>query len=146
MRRSAAGGLALIAAAWLATGAAGAPDKPKPKPPPKPKVELLTTNQEGALRREAIKVSVHSRRGSEVRVKATLFVDGYPDDYYFRLGPETRKLKGNDTTVALELSARKREVLDFAAQTCRPAKVSVTAKVGKRAGTLSDNLRKPADC
>jgi hypothetical protein len=138
--------LALFAAAWLAAGAGGAPPKPKPKPPPKPKLELLTRNQEGALRREAIRVSAHSRRGAEVRVKATLFVDGYPDDYYFRLGPETRKLKGDDATVSLDLSARKREVLDFAAQTCRPASVSVSAKVGKRTGTLSDNLRKPADC
>ena len=142
MRRIATTALLIVS---LAAAGAAAKPKPKPKPPP-PRLELLTTNQLGALQHKAIKVAVRARRAKEIRVKASFVVDGYPDDFYFRLGPETKKLKDREARVALPLSARKREVLDFAAQTCRPATVSLTAKAGKRTGTLNDNLKKPRDC
>jgi hypothetical protein len=138
---------ALATVVAIAAGGAGAAigEKPKPKPP-KPRVELLTGNQEGALRHRAIRAEVRSRRGSQARVKGTLYVDGYPDDYVFRLGPKSKRLRGGEARVALELSARQREVLDFAAQTCRPASITVSAKVGKRSRTVDERLRKPRDC
>ena len=82
---------------------------------------LLTATEEGALRRKAIKVEVDSSRGAEARVKATFVVDGYPEDFTFRLGPETGKLRDGEATVRLPLSPRQREVLDFAIKSCRGA-------------------------
>jgi hypothetical protein len=134
-------------AALLALGGAGAATEAKPKPrKPKPKLELMTTTQEGALARKAIKVAVNSKRGREARLRGTLFVDGFPDDYHFRLGPKTKRLRGGEATFALPLSARKREVLDFAAQTCRPASVDLAVKVGRGRDALDKRLRKPNDC
>jgi hypothetical protein len=135
-------------AATLAIAAGGVTDaKPKPrKPKPKPRLELLTPNQLGAVRRGAIKIEIRSKRGAEARLRGTLFVDGFPDDFYFRLGPRTGPLKGKEAIVSLPLSARKREVLDFAAQTCRPAGVDATVKVGRGRASLSERLKKPPDC
>ena len=105
---------------WRAGGAATAkPDEPKPKP--KPKLELLTATQEAALAKQAIKVAVTSKRGDEARVKATLVVDGFPDDFTFRLGPESKRLRNRKANVRLKLSARQQEVLAFAAQACDEA-------------------------
>lgn len=138
-----------LLAALTATAAAGfavpAGQAAKPKLP-KPKVSLLTTKQEGALRRESIKISVEAKRGETVRVEAGFLIDGYPEDYFFRLGPERKRLRAGKAIVSLALSARQREVLDFAAQTCRPASLDLEAKVGKRTGTAKGRLKKPADC
>ena len=86
---------AIIAAGLLslALTGPGMAEKPEPKPKPKPKLELLTETQEAVLRKEAVKVEVQSKRGDEARVKARLVVDGFPDDYSFRLGPESRRLR-----------------------------------------------------
>ena len=139
--------IAMTAVLIVSLATAGATAKPDRKPPkPKPELELLTRNQEGALQHKAIKASVRSRRGREARVKGTLFVDGFPDDYYFRLEPRTKRLKGNDAAFSFPLSARKREVLDFAAQTCRPASVTLSVRVGRGSDSLSERLKKPGDC
>ena len=91
--RGAALGAAVALGLASAGGAAARPDEPKPEPKPTPKLELLTETQDEALRKKAIKVEVSSRRGDEVRAQATLVVDGFPDDYTFRLGPESQPLR-----------------------------------------------------
>jgi hypothetical protein len=131
--------------------AAAKPD-PKPKPPkPKPQVALLTNSQEGALRKREIKVDIESRRGDKASGEATLVVDGAPaEDYVFKLGPERAKLREGEAKLRFALSARKREVLEFASLTCRAATVDVRAEVtaGERTGAASDagHLKRPADC
>jgi hypothetical protein len=137
---------ALSVIAGLAVLAGGGVAISKPKPPPKPKLELLTETEEKALRKRAIKVGVHSRRGREVRAEATLVVDGYPDDFVFKLGPDRERLSGDDATLRFPLSARKREVLDFAIKSCRGATVAVRAEVGRGHGTLEANLARPSEC
>jgi hypothetical protein len=132
-----------IAVGLLAAGADAKPPKPKPKPP---ELTLLTETEQGALRREAIKLAVESRRGSETRVTARFVVDGYPEDFPFRLGPETRKLKDDRAIVNLGLSPRMREVLDFAIKSCRGATLAIEAKVGRRTGHLDAGLRRPREC
>ena len=72
-----------------ATAAEAKPDKPPAE------AELLTETQEAVLRNEAVKVQVRSRRGREARVKAGLVVDGF-DDFSFRLGPESRRLRDRE--------------------------------------------------
>jgi hypothetical protein len=135
----------LGAAAALAV-AAGAPAKPdEPKPQPKPKLELLTASQQEALAKRAIKVAVSSKRGDEVRAEATLVVDGFPDDFTFKLGPESKPLKRRQAKLRFPLSARKREVLEFAAQACDKATVAVEARAARRTGTLDATLRSE-DC
>ena len=109
LRRIAAA--ALVLAAATASGAAWAKPDDTPKPKPKPKLELLTASQEEALLKGAVKVEVRSKRGDEVRVKAILVVDGFPDDFTFKLGPESKGLRDGRAKVKLGLSARKREVL-----------------------------------
>ena len=128
----------------VAAGSEAKPDKP-PKPP-KPKLELLTGSQQGALRREEIKVGVNSRRGEEARVVARFVVDGYPDDFTFRLGPESTKLRDNDGVAHLQLSQRQLEVLDFAIKSCHGATLAITAEVGKGTGHLNASLKTPAEC
>jgi hypothetical protein len=123
-------------AALVAGGAALA--KPKPPPKPKPKLELLT--------KRAIKIGVESKRGRKVGAEATLVVDGFPDDFVFKLGPDREKLRNDEATLRFPLSARKREVLDFAIKSCRGATISVRAEVGKGKGFLNGNLRRPSDC
>lgn len=129
-------------------GGAGATAKPPDKPPkpPKPKVTVLTSNQEGALRHEMIKAEVTAKRAKRVRATAQLVVDGYPEDFSFRLGPVDAKLRDREAKVRFELSPRQLEVLDFAAQTCRGATVSVSAKAGKRTGSATTGLAVPGDC
>ena len=146
-RSTATARAAAVCTAVLALGATAAAKPPdKPPKPPKPKVTILTGNEEGALRHEAIKVSVVAKRAKQVRVKAQLVVDGYPDDFSFRLGPVEAKLRDREARVRFGLSPRQREVLDFAAQTCRGATVSVAAKTGKRTGAASTALAVPGDC
>ena len=123
-------------------GAATKPDEPKPKP--KPKLELLTETQEAALSKGAIKVEVTSKRGDEARVKATLVVDGFPDDFSFRLGPESKRLRNRKAKVKLKLSARQQEVLEFAAQACDDATLTAQARAAQRTGTLAAELRSEA--
>ena len=88
---------------------------------------------------------MHSKRGDEVRVKATLVVDGFPEDYTFRLGPESEKLRDREAKVRLRLSARQREVLAFAAQACDDATVSARGKAAGKTGRVSGPLR-PKGC
>ena len=136
----------MIAGIAVLAGAGVAISKPKPPPKPKPKLELLTETEEEALRKRAIKVGVFSRRGREVRAEATLVVDGYPDDFAFKLGPDREPLRGDDATLRFPLSARKREVLDFAIKSCRGATVTVRAEVGRGRARLEANLARPSAC
>ena len=87
-----------------------------------------------------------SKRGAQARVKAQLVVDGYPDDFTFRLGPEEAKLRDNDGVARLALSQRQREVLDFAIQSCHGATLAISATVGKRTGHLNASLAMPGEC
>jgi hypothetical protein len=131
----------------LLVGAAASEAKPdKPPKPPKPKLDLLTATEQGALRREEIKVGVTSRRGEEARVVARFVVDGFPDDFVFRLGPESTKLRDNDGVAHLELSQRQLEVLDFAVKSCHGATLAITAEVGKGTGHLNASLKTPTEC
>ncbi|MGH2987294.1 MAG: hypothetical protein ACRDLO_11505 [Solirubrobacterales bacterium] len=134
-------GVALAAAAIGGVAAAKPDDEPKPKP----KLELRTESQEEALRNKAIKVAVRSKRGDEVRVKATLVVDAFPSPHTFKLGPESKRLRDGKAKVRLNLSARKREVLAFAAQACDKATVEVEARAARETGSLEGTLR-PEDC
>jgi hypothetical protein len=138
--------LAIVAAGltvMLTPASAGGAEKPHR--PPKPKLELLTETQEAVLRNDAIKVRVRSRRGREARVKAGLVVDGFPDDYSFRLGPESRRLRDREAKLKLPLSARQAEVLAFAEQACGGATLTLAAKAGKRQTRLEAPLR-AKDC
>jgi hypothetical protein len=144
LRRHRAAALIAAAAALTALGA-DAPAKPKP-PPPNPKITLLTGTEQGVLRRESIKVEVRSARGRETKVVINAVVDGYPEDYPFRLGPEKRKLKGNDTTLRFKLSPRQLELLDFAIKSCRGTSLAIHAEVGRGSSTLSTGLRRPREC
>jgi hypothetical protein len=147
LRRHRAATLVAVAAIALgATSGLGAAAKPPHPKPPKPKLELLTGTEQGALRRKEIKVGVTSKRGDEARVEARLVVDGYPDDFVFRLGPESAKLRDRDGVAKLELSQRQLEVLDFAIKSCHGATVAITATVGKATGHLNGSLAMPADC
>jgi hypothetical protein len=140
---TAGGVLGATATLVLGAGALAKPEDPEPKPP-KPKVELLTASQEEALRSRAIKVAVSSTRGDEVRAAATLVVDGFPDDFSFKLGPESKPLKRRQAKIRFPLSARKREVLEFAAQACDNATLAVEARAARRTGTLDATLRSEA--
>ena len=136
------GGLGAAAALAIAAGALAKPDEPKPQP--KPKLELLTASQQEALATRSIKVAVSSKRGRQVRGEATLVVDGFPDDFTFKLGPETKPLKRSQAKLRFPLSSRKREVLEFAAQACDAATVSVDARAAQQTGTLEATLRSEA--
>jgi hypothetical protein len=141
--------VAVIAIAAISGGAAIAADataKPDHKPKPKPKLTLLTTTEEAALSKQAIKVAVESKAGEQVRVEATFVVDGFPEDFVFRLGPEKKRLRDHAATVKLRLSPRKREVLDFAIKSCRGASLDLQARAAKRTGRLSADLATPGDC
>jgi hypothetical protein len=139
MRRGlgiAGGALGAAAALAIAGAALAKPDEPKPKP----KVELLTESQQEALEKRAIKVAVSSKRGDAVRAEATLVVDGFPDDFTFKLGPESKPLKRRQAKLRFPLSSRKREVLEFAAQACDPATVEVDARAAGKTGRLKASL------
>ena len=135
------GGLGAAAALAIAAGALAKPDEPKPPP----KLELLTASQQEALAKRSIKVAVSSKRGSQVRGEATLVVDGFPDDFTFKLGPESKPLKRDQANLRFPLSSRKREVLEFAAQACDKATVAVEARAARKTGTLEATLRSE-DC
>jgi hypothetical protein len=138
----------LIALAALLATAASVAAKPDHdhKPKPKPKLTLLTLTQEAALERQAIKVEVESKAGTKARVKARFVVDGFPDDFVFRLGPVGKRLRDNEATAKLKLSARQREVLDFAMKSCRDASLNLKATAATRTGRLRAQLQLPADC
>jgi hypothetical protein len=135
----------LWVAALLAAGGV-ASSKPKPPPKPKPKLELLTQTEEAALRKRAIKVGVQSRRGRKVEAEATFVVEDYPADFVFKLGPDREKLRDDEATLRFPLSARKREVLDFAIKSCEGASITVRAKVGRGRGKLDARLERPSNC
>jgi len=135
------GPIAVAAAFALAPAPASSDDAPHK---PKPKLELLTETQRAALRHESIRVGVESRRGDEARAEAGLVVEGYPDDFHFRLGPERKRLRDGEATIRLKLSARQHEVLAFAAQACMGTTVNVEAKAAGKTAKLSAHLRK--DC
>jgi hypothetical protein len=131
--------LCAVAVLALAAGARAKPDEPPPQP--KPKLELLTASQQEALDQRAIRVAVSSKRGKTVRADATLVVEGFPADYTFKLGPESERLKRRQAKLRFPLSARKREVLEFAAQACDNATVDVEARAARKTGTLEGTLR-----
>ncbi len=138
-------GAVLVLSLALAASAIGA--KPKPPKPPKPVLTVLTRTEQGALEKRAIKVRIESKRGKRAVLEGTLLVDGYPDDYLFKLGPKGTRLKARRGSVSFGLSARKREVLDFAIKTCRGATVEVTGEVRRgRSRTISAELATPPDC
>ena len=140
----------LAIAALAVAGVAGVPAGAEPKPPkPKPKLELMTTTQEKVLERRLIKVRVDSKRGDRVTAKGTLVIDGYPDDFPFKLATQRERLRKREANVKWRLNAREREVLDFAIKSCRPATVKVRARIGKgkRDGArLHKHLKRPAEC
>jgi hypothetical protein len=133
--------LAIVAAGLALALVVSSSAAEKPQRPPKPKLELLTETQEAVLRNEAVKVRVRSKRGREARVKAGLVVDGFPDDFSFRLGPESRRLRDREARLRLPLSARQAEVLAFAEQACDGATLTLAAKAGKRRTSLETPLR-----
>ena len=138
---------AFAATASLVLGVAASGAKPdKPPKPPKPKIELLTVNEQAAVEKRAIKVRVEARRGAEAVASADVVVDGYPEDFPFGLGPETKPLKRNEATIRFPLSARKVELISFAAQTCRGTSITIEAEVKKRVGRISRSLAVPSDC
>jgi hypothetical protein len=128
-----------MAAIAVAAGSVAALKPAEPKP--KPELELLTESHDEALSKRAIKLRVSSKRGDEVRAKATLVVDGFPDDFTFDLGPESRPLRKREANVKLKLSARQREVLEFAAQACDKATLEARARAANRTGRLDATLR-----
>ena len=137
-----AGGLGAAAALAIAAGAFAKPDEPKP--PPKPKLELRTASQQEALATRSIKVAVSSKRGRQVRGEATLVVDLFPP-HTLKLGPESKQLKRGKAKLRFPLSARKREVLEFAAQACDQATLAVEARAAGQTGTLNATLH-PEGC
>ena len=132
-----AGGLGAAAALAIAAGAIAKPDEPKPPPPPK--LELRTATQQEALATQAIKVAVSSKRGRQVRGVATLVVDLFPPQT-LKLGPESKPLKRGKAKLRFPLSARKREVLEFAAQACDTAALAVEARAAGQTGALDATL------
>jgi hypothetical protein len=126
-------------------GAAIAAPKPPPKPPP-PELTLRTGTEKGALRRGEIKVAVEAKRAKNVTVTAVFTVDGYPSDYVFDLGPERASIRDGDAQIRFRLSARQKEVLDFAIKSCHGATLDVKAKTEKRTGRLHGSLKMPRDC
>jgi hypothetical protein len=135
----AGGTLGAVAALVIAAGAFAKPDDPQPQP--KPKLEMVTASQQQALDERAITVAVSSKRGKKVRADATLVVEGFPADYTFKLGPESKPLKRRQAKLRFPLSARKREVLEFAAQACDKATVEVEARAARKTGRLEATLR-----
>ena len=122
--------LAILAAPLIALGPASAPADESEREP-KPSVKLLTETQRAVLRNDAVKVRVRSQRGRKARVEADLLVEGFPDDYRFALGPESRRLRDDRAKVRLPLSARQAEVLAFAEQACDGATLRLEAHAGR---------------
>ena len=150
-RSCAAESAAAIASALLALGLASVagvavakPDDDKPPKPPKPTVTVLTTTEIGALENRQIKVQVTAKKAETATVSGTLLIDGFPDDFSFKLAPRKATLKNGTGKVRWGLSARKREVLDFAIKSCRPASVTVTAEARGRSRTVTARSR-PTD-
>ncbi len=125
----------------------GANAKPNKPPKPKPTLTLLTETEQGVLRRKQIKVRVDTNRGTRARVSNHFVVDGYPSDYPFDLRPQNVRFRKHTAVAKFNLSARQREVLDFAIKTCRGAYVDLKVEVGRRGtGSLTQALALPRDC
>ena len=137
---------ALTVAAALALLGAAVEAKQEPPKPPKPQLTVLTTSQKGALRSKSVKVMVEAKRGKTAHAEGRMLVDGYPEDYLFKLGPDRERLRGGAAKLRFGLSPRKREVLDFAIKTCRGTEVTVTATVAGRTRERSASLAIPDDC
>jgi hypothetical protein len=142
----AGGALALALALTIAAGVVDAKPKPHKPPKPHPRLTVMTGTEQGVLRREEIKVRIDTNRGSAARVTNHFVVEGYPSDYPFDLTPQTKKFRDHTTVVHFPLSARQREVLDFAIKTCRGATVNLGVTVGRGSGTLSQLLQIPRNC
>lgn len=107
---------------------------------------VLTTTEMGALENRQIKVQVTAKKAETATVSGTLLIDGFPDDFSFKLGAKSVSLKDGTGKARWGLSARKREVLDFAIKSCRPASVTVKATARGRSRTVTQDLAVPADC
>ena len=136
----------LTAVAALGLPLAAAESKPKPPKPPKPEITLKTKTEEAALQRGSIKVLVEAKRAKKVTVSADFVVDGYPDDFFFELGPKRERVKQGTAKVKFPLSSRQKEVLDFAIKSCRGASLAIVAKTKQRTGKLDEELALPSDC
>ena len=125
------GGLGASAALAIAAGAFAKPDEPKP--PPKPKLELRTASQQEALATRAIKVAVRSQaRPTRCAARRPWSSTAFPRTYTFKLGPESKPLQATARRSSRsELSARQREVLEFAAQACDKATLAVEARAAR---------------
>ena len=132
----------LLAATSIPAGAKA----PKPPKPPKPTVKLLTVNEQAAVDKRAIKIRVEAKHGAEAKASGDVIVDGYPEDFPFELAQVTKPLKNKQATISFPLSARKVELISFAADTCRSTSITVRAEVKKRVRTVSGNLAVPSDC
>jgi hypothetical protein len=136
---------AFVAAGLLSLALAGPGAEEEPERKPKPQLELRTETQEAVLRKAAIKVAVKSKRGRRARVEARLVVEGFPDDYSFKLGPESHRLRKSEAKLTLPLSARQQEVLAFAEQACDGATLVLEAHAAHRRAQLTAPLP-PKDC
>ena len=117
----------------------------KPPKPPKPTVTVLTTTEVGALSNRSIKVQVGAKKTKTATASGTLLIDGFPEDFSFKLAPKKVNVKNGTGKARWGLSARKREVLDFAIKSCRPASVTVTAEARGRSRTVTQDLAVPAE-
>ncbi len=145
-RREHLAAAALAAILIVSAGVPAGAKPPKPPKPPKPRVTLLTVNEQAAVEKRAIKILVEAKRGAEAKASGDVVVDGYPEDFPFELGQVTRPLRNRQAKVSFPLSARKIELISFAADTCRGTSVTVRAEVKKRVRTVRANLAVPSDC
>jgi hypothetical protein len=109
-------------------------------------VTVLTTTEIGALENRSIKVQIGAKKAKRATASGTLLIDGYPDDFSFKLGAKTVNVKNGTGKARWGLSARKREVLDFAIKSCRPASVTVKAEARGRSRTVTQDLALPGGC
>jgi hypothetical protein len=146
VRRHRAAALIAAGVALLAFSATAVTAKPHKPPKPHPQLTLLTGTEEGVLRRGEIKVRVDTDRGTKARVTNHLLIDGYPSDFPFSFRPEKKRFRNDKAVVRFPLSARMKEVLDFAIKTCRPATVTLGVKVGRGSDSHTQSLALPGDC
>jgi hypothetical protein len=136
----------VIALALAGAAAAKPGDDHKPPKPPKPTVAVLTTTELGALENRSIKAQIGAKKTNTATASGTLLIDGFPDDFSFKLAAKRVNVKNGTGKARWGLSARKREVLDFAIKSCRPASVTVKAEARGRSRTVSADLAVPSDC
>jgi hypothetical protein len=140
-----AGAATVAGPGWVSATASQRPDGPKPK------LRLLTTTQEAALQQEAISVRVRSGGRARVQVRGRVRVQGLERALPFTLGPTTRRFSRPATKrVRFRLDPRERQVLAFAIERCRTARVTVRARNLRDEGSdptvLSARLRRHDTC